>query len=136
MGVPPCEECSKEGVKPFIQGSSSGSLSSFRPVIWFLFPHLTYAGTLPWGAHTYLSQDGSPGKASGRSETIAWHYPLASDPQGGFLCTCSALLSRKSGGRRLLFIFIFFYFILLYNTVLVLPHINMNLTWVYTCSQS
>ena len=27
-------------------------------------------------------------------------------------------------------------FILLYNTVLVLPHINMNLPRVYTCSQS
>ena len=31
---------------------------------------------------------------------------------------------------KLLFIF------LLYNTVLVLPYINMNLPWVYTCSQS
>ena len=29
-----------------------------------------------------------------------------------------------------------FYFILLYNTVLVLPYINMNPPWVYTCSQS
>ena len=27
-----------------------------------------------------------------------------------------------------------FNFILLYNTVLVLPYINMNLPWVYTCS--
>ena len=30
----------------------------------------------------------------------------------------------------------YFYFILLYNTVLVLPYINMNLQQVYTCSQS
>ena len=30
----------------------------------------------------------------------------------------------------------FFYFILLYNTVLVLPYINMNPPRVYTCSQS
>ena len=30
----------------------------------------------------------------------------------------------------------FFYFILFYNTVLVLPYINMNPPWVYTCSQS
>ena len=30
----------------------------------------------------------------------------------------------------------FFYFILLYNTVLVLPYINMNSPRVYTCSQS
>ena len=29
-----------------------------------------------------------------------------------------------------------FYFILLYNTVLVLPYINMNPPWVYTCSQT
>ena len=29
-----------------------------------------------------------------------------------------------------------FYFILLSNTVLVLPYINMNPPWVYTCSQS
>ena len=32
--------------------------------------------------------------------------------------------------------FIYFYFILLYNTVLVLPYIDMNLPWVYTSSQS
>ena len=30
----------------------------------------------------------------------------------------------------------FFYFILLYNTLLVLPYINMNLPQVYTCSPS
>ena len=35
----------------------------------------------------------------------------------------------------LFFIFLF-YFILLYNTVLVLPYINMNPPWVYTCSPS
>ena len=32
--------------------------------------------------------------------------------------------------------FLIFYFILLYNTVLVLPYINMNMPRVYTCSQS
>ena len=37
--------------------------------------------------------------------------------------------------RRLNFIFLF-YFILLYNTVLVLPYINMNPPRVYTSSQS
>ena len=36
----------------------------------------------------------------------------------------------------LLFHFFKFYFILLYNTVLVLPYINMNLPRLYTCSQS
>ena len=34
------------------------------------------------------------------------------------------------------FFFLKFYFILLYNTELVLPYINMNPPWVYTCSQS
>ena len=34
-----------------------------------------------------------------------------------------------------LYFFIFICF-LLYNIVLVLPYINMNLPWVYTCSQS
>ena len=34
------------------------------------------------------------------------------------------------------FILFYFYFILLYNTVLVLPYINMNLPWVYMSSQS
>ena len=37
---------------------------------------------------------------------------------------------------RVLFIYFLFYFILLYNTVLVLPYINMNPPQVYTCSQS
>ena len=32
--------------------------------------------------------------------------------------------------------FIYLIFFLLYNIVLVLPHINMNPPWVYTCSQS
>ena len=30
----------------------------------------------------------------------------------------------------------FFFFTLFYNTVLVLPYINMNLPWVYMSSQS
>ena len=77
MGVPPYEkECSKEGVKSFIQGSS-GSLSSFSPVIWFLFSHLTYPGVLP-KVHTHLSAKRDPEvKASGRSKT---HYGLESSP--------------------------------------------------------
>ena len=33
------------------------------------------------------------------------------------------------------FFFVFIYF-LIYNIVLVLPYFNMNLQWVYTCSQS
>ena len=35
-----------------------------------------------------------------------------------------------------LFYFLFYLFILLYNTVLVLPYINMNPPQMYTCSQS
>ena len=31
---------------------------------------------------------------------------------------------------------IYYYYYLLYNIVLVLPYINMNPPWVYTCSQS
>ena len=48
------EEHRKEAVKLFIQVSSSGPLSSFRPIIWLLFP---------WdpllGVHELLCQDGS-----------------------------------------------------------------------------
>ena len=56
---PSKEESHKEPIKSFIQGSSSGSLSSFRPIFWFLSPHLTYPGTLPWDVHAPLNQDGS-----------------------------------------------------------------------------
>ena len=38
--------------------SSFGSLCSFRQIICFLFPHLTYPGTL-LSVHVPLSQDGS-----------------------------------------------------------------------------
>ena len=40
---------------------------------------------------------------------------------------------------RIIFFFHFtalFYFILLYNIVLVLPHVNMNPPWAYACSPS
>ena len=46
-GHRPSVEDSEEAVKSFIKGGSSMSLSSFRPIICFLFPHLTYARTLP-----------------------------------------------------------------------------------------
>ena len=43
----------------------------------------------------------------------------------------------KKGIKALFFFFNFyFYFILLYNTVLVLPYIDMNQPWVYMSSQS
>ena len=41
-----------------------------------------------------------------------------------------------SWGKNFLFFNFYFYFILLYNTVLVLPYIDMNLPWVYMSSQS
>ena len=41
------EECRKEWFKLFMQFSSSRSLSSFRPIICSLFPHLTSPGALP-----------------------------------------------------------------------------------------
>ena len=52
--------------------------------------------------------------------------------------------SRISGSRWVshhktffsVFFFLFFYYILFYNTVLVLPYINMNPPRVFTCSQS
>ena len=46
---------------------------------------------------------------------------------------CFCLFVWVFGGDFFMFIIIFF---LLYNIVLVLPHINMNLPWVYMFSQS
>ena len=75
MGISPSEEeCSEEAAKSHLcEVSSSGSLPSFRPIIWFLFPHLTYPGTLPW-LHMHLSAKMDlKVKASGRSKA---HYGL------------------------------------------------------------
>ena len=50
------------------------TLPSFRPVIWFLYPHLPYTGTLP-GVHMHPSAKMDlEVKASGRNKT---HYGLA-----------------------------------------------------------
>ena len=70
-GPPGEKEPSKEAVKSFIQGSSSESLSSFRPIIWLLFPHLTYPGTLPGCTHTPSGKMHLEVKASKRSKA---HY--------------------------------------------------------------
>ena len=48
---------------------------------------------------------------------------------------CSGVCSCHLTGINIFFKF-YFYFILLYNTVLVLPYIDMNLPRVYTSSQS
>ena len=62
-------EVKRWAVKSFISGRSSGSLSSFRPVIWFLFLHLTYPGTLPWVCTPPSAKTDLQVKASGRSKT-------------------------------------------------------------------
>ena len=78
VGVPPSEEEeSKEMVKSLIWGSSSGSLFSFRLIIRFLFPHLTYPGTLPCECMHSSAKMDIKGKVSGKSKT---HYGLASSP--------------------------------------------------------
>lgn len=77
MGIPPSQRAAaqSQAVKMFIEGSSSGSLSSFRSITCFLFTHLAYPGTLPWGVHTHPSgKMGLAVKASGSSKT---HYGLA-----------------------------------------------------------
>ena len=43
---------------------------------------------------------------------------------------------NRMGSMLKFFFNFYFYFILLYNTVLVLPYINMDPPWVYTYSQS
>ena len=55
-----------------------------------------------------------------------------------FICfSIYKMLSHSLSHFILFFNYFFnFYFILLYNTVLVLPYIDMNPTWVYTSSQS
>ena len=59
-----------------------------------------------------------------------------------FLTLCALLILSTLCFFTLQCIFFFFfhlfifYFFLLYNIVLVLPYINMNLPWVYTCSPS
>ena len=67
-------------------------------MIWFLFPHLTYPGTLPWVCTHPLAKMDIEMKASGRNKLImAWHYPLTFDPQEPF-CTC--VVSPLSPKRR------------------------------------
>ena len=76
--APPSEEePHKDAVKSFIYLSSSPSLTSFRPIIWFFSPPLTYPGTLPLvPTHPPVNKDLKV-KASGRSNPL---YPLTFDP--------------------------------------------------------
>ena len=57
-----------------------------------------------------------------------WCHSTISSPVGPFYSRLQSFL--------FFFFLLFFYFILVYNTVLVLPYINMSLPWVCTCSQS
>ena len=52
--------------------------------------------------------------------------------------SCKQSHYRSRSGRKChhLFIFLLLLLFLLYNIVLVLPHINMNPPWVYACSPS
>ena len=55
---------------------------------------------------------------------------------GNSVIAIQTLMFRSQKKWLLFLLFIIFYFILLCNTVLVLPYINMNPPRVYTCSQS
>ena len=48
---------------------------------------------------------------------------------------CDTTLMAESG-EELKSIFFIYLFILLYNIVLALPYIDLNLPWVYMCSPS
>ena len=66
------EECSQKADTSFILGNSSGTLSSFRPIIWFLFLHLTCPGSLSWGVHEPFSQDGSSSEGFWEEQDALW----------------------------------------------------------------
>ena len=69
--------------------------------------------------------------------TIMWNgrYHGASEMNHNQPHQSLVFIQRRIGINSLLFNF-YFYFILLYNTVLVLPYIDMNPPWVYISSQS
>ena len=103
MGVLPSkEECSEGPIKSFVYVSFSPSLSSFRPIIWFLFLHMIYPGTLSW-VHTHPSAKMDlKVKASGRSKS---HYDLVLfldfGPQGAFLSMYSVSLVPEEVGAEI-----------------------------------
>ena len=70
-----------------------------------------------------------PWNSPGNSTRVGCHFFLQGifPTQGSSPCLL-CLLHWQAGS------FFFFYFILLYNTVLVLPYIDMNPPWVYTSS--
>ena len=85
--------------------SSSGSLASFRPIIWFLFPHLTYPGTLPWLYMHLSARMDLKVKASGRSKA---HYVLVlsldflTHKEPFCACVASPLSEKRGQGEPLI----------------------------------
>ena len=63
-------------------------------------------------------------------------FGIAGARIGGILNIGSSMWSFKGQNRFLFFFNFYFYFILLYNTVLVLPYIDMNPPRVYMWSQT
>ena len=62
----------KRGLTHLYRPVLPGLLSSFRPIIWFLFPYLTYPGTLLWGVHAPLSQEGSLSEGFWEEQDSVW----------------------------------------------------------------
>ena len=93
------EEHRKEAVKVFIQVSSSGPLSSFRPISWLLFP---------WdpllGVHAPLCQDGSWSEGFWEEQDSWWPgiIPWLFTYRASFcMCIVSPLSPKKEGWRAL-----------------------------------
>ena len=77
-------------------------MSSFRPIIQFLFPHLTYPGTLPWGAHSPLSQDGSQSEVFWKEQDSLWPgiIPSLLTHREPFCASAVSPLSQERGEWR------------------------------------
>lgn len=86
------------------RSSSSWFFSSFRPIVWFLFP-TSPAQDPPLGCTCTLSPDGSQSRKHKKSKI---HYGLALsmtfDPQAAFPCMYSVSLVPKGGRDSLIFI--------------------------------
>ena len=80
------------------------SSSSSRPIIWFLFPHLTCPGTPSWDAQAPLNQDGSQSEgfweehASLWPSVIPWHLTPKED---FWTCVVSPLFQKRGEWRSL-----------------------------------
>ena len=88
------------------------------------------ADSLPTKSH------GKPKNTGVGSLSLLQRIFLIQESNQGLLHCRRTLYQLNHQGSPFLLFFFKFYFILLYNTVLVLPYINMNLPQVYMCSQS